>query len=83
MENLFYFPFIFLTYIFEWLENKLEDDENLEYPDIYIEPTKNILIEKVIKLGIQKSDALSFNRFTYNLAFTLILLIFASLIISF
>ena len=86
MENLFYFPFIFLTYIFEWLENKLEDDESLEYPDIYIEPTENILIEKVIKLGIQKSDALSFNRFAYNPGFTLIeliLVISAGLIISF
>ena len=44
MENLLYFPFIFLTYIFEWSENKLEDDESLEYPDIYIEPTENIFI---------------------------------------
>ena len=86
MENLLYFPFIFLTYIFEWSENKLEDDESLEYPDIYIEPTENILIEKIIKLGIQKSDALSFNRFAYNPGFTLIeliLVISAGLIISF
>ena len=86
MENLLYFPFIFLTYIFEWSENKLEDDESLEYPDIYIEPTENILIEKIIKFGIQKSDASSFNRFAYNPGFTLIelmLVISAGLIISF
>jgi len=75
IETLFYFPFILLTYLFQWIEEKYEDDESLEYPDIYVEPQNKLFMETVIKLGIEKSGALTFNRFACNPGFTLIELI--------
>ena len=75
VETLFYFPFILLTYLFQWIEEKSEDDESLEYPDFYVEPQKKLFMETVIKLGIEKSGALTFNRFACNPGFTLIELI--------